>query len=241
MRTYEDVFKTKTSVLFVTAHPDDADVFFGGLIAKLRSENKTVNVLLVTTGARGSRENEISEDELAKNRLAEQREALKNLGVDEDHLFTLGYKDGEVESNMTLIGQIAKYIRKFKPEIVCTHEPDYYYTTTADKTGYFVQHRDHRNIGVAVIDAVYPFSRDRSFFPEHALEGITPHSVYEILLDGDKHVNMEVDYTEFIDQKKKALASHKSQFSDAVIEHIISFDKDEDKYKEKFNYLNLMW
>ncbi len=241
MITYEEVFKNKTNVLFVTAHPDDVDVFFAGLIARLRSEDKIVNVLLVTSGARGSRENEISEEALAKARLGEQKEALKNLGVEESNLFTLDYKDGEVESNMALIGQIAKYIRKLKPQIVCTHEPDFYYTQTFDKKGYFIQHRDHRNVGTAVLDAVYPFSRDRSFFPEHASEGITPHSVYEVLLNGDKTVNMEIDYTEFLKDKKEALKSHKSQFSEEVVDDILNFDKRGERYVEVFNYLNLIW
>lgn len=110
----------KQRFLFVTAHPDDLVVFFGALIHQLRADDKDVYVLLVTNGARGSRKNSVSEAELAKQRLTEEAECLKILGVDEVNLVCLGYVDGEVESDMRLIGDISKYIRKFKVDLVAT-------------------------------------------------------------------------------------------------------------------------
>lgn len=241
MFTYTDIFPDKQRFLFVTAHPDDLVVFFGALIHRLCSEGKEVYVLLATNGARGSRGNMISEAELADQRLAEEKDCLHILGIDESHLVCLGCKDGEVESDLQLIGQIAKYIRKYKVDLVATHEPCFQYVATAAKNGFFVQHRDHRKIGEATIDAVYPFSRDRSFFPEHYEEGLEPHQVYDLLLTDEKECNFEFDYSEALEAKKAAMRAHVSQFDEEKIEAVLHMFKKNGKNVEKFNYVKLLW
>lgn len=241
MFTYQEIFSSKQKILFVTAHPDDLVVFFGALIHTLTSEQKEVYVLLVTNGARGSRENTIAEADLAKQRLAEETACLEKLGVDKANFFCLGYADGEVESDMKLIGEIAKYIRKFKVDMVATHEPSLQYLETYEKNGFFVQHRDHRKIGEAVIDAVYPFSRDRSFFTDHYAEGIEPHEVFDILLTDEKGNNFNFDYTDNVEAKKEAMRAHKSQFSEETIEAILNAFKQDGRNLESFHYLKLLW
>lgn len=241
MYTYDDVFANKQSILIVVAHPDDVEVFFGATIAKLRQEGKEINILLTTNGARGSREHVIEEQKLAKQRLAEQETALAVLGVEKGHLFCLNHLDGEVESNYQLIGEIAKYIRRFKADIVCTHEPSIIYAIGYDKQGYFVHHRDHRKTGEAVVDAVYPFSRDRSFFPEHLVEGIEPHTCIEILLTDEEGSNFDLVINDLVETKRNALRAHKSQFDEETVEHIINAWKFGDTYMEKFKYVKLQW
>ena len=241
MFTYSEIFTNKQNILFVTAHPDDLVIYFGALIHRLRKENKNVFVLLVTNGARGSKDNEISEAKLAKQRLAEEAAGLKVLGVDESNLFCLGYADGEVESDMKLIGEISKYIRQLKVDLVASHEPGNQYLQSYDKKGYFVQHRDHRKIGEAVIDAVYPFSRDRSFFPEQFSEGIKPREVFDILLTDEKECNFDFDCTDTLEVKKEAMRAHKSQFNEETIEELINIFTFKGKVLEKFNYVKLLW
>ena len=97
--TYEQIFKNKKNVLLVVAHPDDSLVYFGGLLGKLKKDKKRVSVVVVTNGARGSRENEISEAELAEARVREEQEALHMVGVEPDRIHNLQYLDGEVESS----------------------------------------------------------------------------------------------------------------------------------------------
>lgn len=241
MYTYSDIFKDKKNILIVTAHPDDTLVFFGALIQKLCQDGKNVYTVVVTNGARGSRENNISEAELSKQRVQEEKSALGSIGVPEENIFCLGYLDGEVESNMKLIGEIAWFIRKYKIEIACTHEPSLQYAATYAKNGFFVQHRDHRKTGEALIDAVYPFSRDHSFFTEHYTDGIEPHSVYDVLVTDEKESNFEFDYTATLETKKQAMRIHKSQFDEDAIEAINNAFKFGDSYFEKFNYLHLLW
>lgn len=160
MFTYDQIFQDKKNILVVTAHPDDTLVYFGALINKLRKDGKNVYVVLVTNGARGSGDKLISEEELSKQRVNEEIQALEFLHVPKENFVCLQYKDGEVESNYKLIGEISKYIRKYKADIVCTHEPTSIYQPTYNKQGFFMQHRDHRKTGEAVMDAVYPFARD---------------------------------------------------------------------------------
>lgn len=241
MFTYDQIFGSKQRVLFVTAHPDDLVVFFGGLIHQLRADGKEVYALLVTTGARGSRDKNIDEEVLAKQRLIEEATCLEALNISQENSFCLGYADGEVESNMKLIGEISKYIRKFKVDLVATHEPSLLYIPTYSKDGFFVQHRDHRKTGEATIDAVYPFSRDRSFFKEHYAEGIEPHEVFDILLTDEKESNFAFDCTPHLELKKQAMRAHKSQFDENTINEIITAFSENGICWEKFNYLKLQW
>lgn len=239
MFNYGDIFSTKQNILFVTAHPDDVVVFYGALIHKLVADKKNIFVVTVTNGCRGSGDRVISEVELGAERIAEEIKALEFLGVSKENNICLGYKDGEVESNYKLIGEISKYIRKFKADIVCTHEPTGIYLTTYDKKGFFVQHRDHRKVAEAVVDAVYPFSRDKSFFPE---QNLSPHIVMEIIMTDEIQSNFEIDYTEDVKIKTDALQLHKSQFGSAdSAQEIVDSVKFDGRYKERYFYVKLLW
>ena len=61
MYSYQDIFIDKEKILYVTAHPDDVDVFFGGTLCKLNQDKKETFVLVVTNGGRGSKNVDISE------------------------------------------------------------------------------------------------------------------------------------------------------------------------------------
>ena len=241
MFTYQDVFGDKQTILFVMAHPDDGVVYYGALIHKLRDDKKNIFVLTVSNGARGSRDAIISEEVLSKVRREEELAALQYLGVPRDNFSCLGYADGEVEADIKLIGEISKYIRKYKADIVCTHEPTAIYQSTYAKDGFFIQHRDHRKVAEAVVDAVYPFSRDRSFFPEHGKEGILPHSVFHIVMTDEVQSNFEIDYTDAVEIKKSALRLYKSQMNEDFINDVVNAVKFNNKYLEKYFYMKLLW
>ncbi|MEI6533366.1 MAG: PIG-L deacetylase family protein [Candidatus Roizmanbacteria bacterium] len=239
--TYTEIFENKKRVLFFPAHPDDILIFFGGLVNQLRKDGKEVFVVTVSNGARGSRDSIISEEELAKIRINEEIAGLEYLNVPKKNHMCLNYRDGEVESNMKLIGEVVKYIRMFKPDIVCTHEPSLIYQGNSDGVGYWVQHRDHRKVGEAIIDASYPFSRDRSFFPEHAEEGLEPHAVYDLLLTEENGVNFKLDCTDEIEMKKSAMRLHKSQMDELFIDSVVGDMKEDGRYMEYFKYVHLLW
>lgn len=238
MFSFKDIFQDKTRILFVAAHPDDVDVFFGGLLCLLNREKKETFVLITTNGGRGSKENKISEVELAAIRLEEEKQALSILGQDPTRVLLLHHLDGEIENNLELIGEISAVIRKFKPEIVCTHDAATPYFTFRDSDFAYINHRDHRNTGLSALDAVYPFSRDRAFFPEQFTQ---PWSLQNVLLTGESKVNTKIDISAVAEFKKRALLAHKSQFDAETVDSIMEADKEDEKLFETGNYLKLPW
>ena len=62
-----------------------------------------------------------------------------------------------------------------------------------------------------VLDAVYPFARDRLAYPDLVEEGYQPHKVKELLFWGAEQPNHFSDITATFDSKIAALRCHKSQ------------------------------
>jgi len=202
-------FQGKT-VLLVGAHPDDNDFGAGATVAKAARQEAKVIYLIATSGQRGSSDHNMTPEKLSDIRRKEQRDAAGFLGVREVHF--LDYVDGELVPDMRLKEQVVFYIRRYKPDIVFTMDPSFFYF----KDYGFVNHSDHRAIGEATLDASYPLARDLMSFPEHAQAGLEPHKVKELLLHSfvPENANFYVDVTETFDDKIKALALHKSQVPD---------------------------
>lgn len=215
--SYSKVFKDKQRVLFVFAHPDDAEIYCGGTIARLVADGKQVHVVKMTTGNKGSRQTSTTEAHLAKTREAEDSEALKLLGLKNTDSENLDLGDGDVENSLSTIERLVKIIRTFKPDLVVTHNAEKALIRDLDGN-FYVNHRDHRNTALAVIDAAYPYSRDILFFPNQIEDGLSGHIVSEFLfVDSWGDIDsVAIDITDFAKSRTAAIASHASQYS---IEH----------------------
>ena len=202
-------FQGKT-ILVVGAHPDDNDFGAGATVAKAARQDAKVVYLIATSGQRGSSDRNMTPEKLSDMRRREQSDAAGFLGVREVHF--LDYVDGELVCDMRLKEQIVFYIRRYKPEIVFTMDPSFFYF----KDYGFVNHSDHRAIGEATLDASYPLARDLLSFPDHSKAGLGPHKVQELLFHSfvPENANFYVDVTDTFDLKLKALALHKSQVGD---------------------------
>lgn len=212
--SYAKIFDSKTNIMFVFAHPDDAEIYCGGLIARLVQDGKKVKLVKMTTGNKGSRGQKITEKELSQVRESEDQEALKTLGLTLEDSINLNLGDGEIESNLQTIGLLVKEIRTFKPDLIVTHNPEK--TLIRDLEGsYYVNHRDHCHTAEATVDAAYPYSRDLLFYPEHISEGLSGHSCSEFLfVDSWGHEDtVYIDITDQAEIRTKAIACHKSQYS----------------------------
>ena len=212
--SYSKIFSDKQRIMFVFAHPDDAEIYCGGLIARLAGDGKQVILIKMTTGNKGSRGETISEVDLAKTRESEDAQALKVLGLNDTDSLNLNLGDGEIETNLETIGKVVKEIRKFEPDLIVTHNPEK--TLIRDEDGgYYVNHRDHRHTAEVTIDAAYPYSRDLLFYPEHIKDGLSGHSCSEFLfVDSWGHQDsIYIDITDFAETRTKAIACHKSQYS----------------------------
>jgi LmbE family N-acetylglucosaminyl deacetylase len=198
------------NILVVGAHPDDNDFGAGATVAKAARQEAKIIYLIATSGQRGSSDRNMTPEKLSDMRRNEQRDAAGFLGVREVHF--LDYVDGELVCDMRLKEQIVFYIRRYKPEIVFTMDPSFFYF----KDYGFVNHSDHRAIGEATLDASYPLARDLLSFPDHSKAGLGPHKVQELLFHSfvPENANFYVDVTETFENKIKALALHKSQVPD---------------------------
>jgi LmbE family N-acetylglucosaminyl deacetylase len=75
-----------------------------------------------------------------------------------------------------------------------------------------IGHPDHRAVGSAALDAVYPDARNPYAFPElRAEEGLEAWTVREVWLPGGPAPNRYVDVTGTFDRKIAALRAHESQ------------------------------
>jgi LmbE family N-acetylglucosaminyl deacetylase len=193
-----------STYMIVVAHPDDAEFSSAGTISKLTTEGKKVIIIQVTSGDKGTADPSIHPEELAKIREEEELEAARRLGVD-DTVF-LRCADGELVADLVLREKIVRMIRTYRPDVIITHDPFRPYAL----------HPDHRAVGTAAIDAVYPTARDPHYFPEHLRAGLEPHKTAEVWFFGAEHPDLFVDITNTFDTKISSLRAHASQVGDGV-------------------------
>ena len=194
-------------VLVVAAHPDDVEFGAGGTVARWIRAGAGVRYLLVTRGDKGTDDPSVDPAELATRREAEQRAAAAELGV--TSVDFLGEPDGQVEPSLRLRERITYAIRRFRPEIVMSHDPTVLFVNNE-----WVNHPDHRAVGEVTVDAVFPTARDPLNFPEHRAAGLEPWKVAELFLWSTNEANQIVDIADTLDAKVAALRHHVSQFRD---------------------------
>lgn len=188
--------------MVVVAHPDDAEFAAGGTMAKLVKLGKHVIIVQVTSGDKGTTDASISPEELARIREAEEVDAAKRIGV--HHVEFLQAADGEFVPDLALREKIVRMIRTYRPDVLITHDPFRPYAF----------HPDHRAVGFAAHDSVYPTARDPHYFPEHLRAGLEPHKTAEIWYFNAEEPDVVIDITDTFDDKCNALRAHVSQIGD---------------------------
>jgi LmbE family N-acetylglucosaminyl deacetylase len=188
------------------AHPDDPEFGAGGTIAGWTRDGAAVAYVIVTDGSKGSADPAMTGPALIELRQAEQRAAAGALGV--EGVTFLGFTDGEIEPDLALRHALAREIRRFRPDRIVTHDPATLYS------GSHINHPDHRAVGQATLDAVYPTARDHLNAPQLLAEGLQPHKVSEIYLTGSLAPDTWVDIEATLDDKLNALAAHRTQLAD---------------------------
>lgn len=193
--------------MVVVAHPDDAEFGCAGTVAKWCRGGLEVVYVVCTDGSKGSGDPDMTSERLAKVRMKEQRAACKVLGVKE--VVFLGYEDAMLQPTLELRRDIAREIRRHKPDIVVCQSP-----VRTLRLHRYVGHPDHFAAGEATMSAVYPAARDRLTFPELLAAGFEPHNVRELLVMEREDADKWVDVTGTMDVAIKALKQHVSQVSD---------------------------
>ena len=186
--------------MVVFAHPDDAELGAGGTAAAWARSGCEISYVQCTSGSSGSNDPNMTSSEIVPIRAAEQRAAAEVIGV--KNLVVLDHPDGELEADRTFLGEVVRAIRQFRPSVVLCHDPYRF-------SGF--NHRDHRSVGITVMDAIYPYARDHLHFPEHIREGLEPHKVSHLLFWGADSQNSIVDTSSGMDTQIEALSQHHSQ------------------------------
>ncbi len=215
MPELEPMEETPERVLVVTPHPDDADFWCSGAIAKWIGGGAKVRYVLCTDGGKGTTDPNISSADLSKIREQEQADAVEALGVQE--LVLLHHPDGGLEDDDEFRKELVRQIRQVQPDVVLCPEP--YRKNLA-------WHRDHRIAGQVTLDAVFPCARDHLHFEElWRDEGLEPHKTPTILFWGTENADTAVDITGSLDSKVKAVAAHKSQMDGRSPQEVEEFIK----------------
>jgi LmbE family N-acetylglucosaminyl deacetylase len=200
-RKLEVVTEVPDRAMVIFAHPDDAEIASGGVVARWVAAGCEVTYVLCTDGQAGTADRSLTSAAPAQKRAEEQRAAAEFMGV--KHLVMLGYPDGELEDTRQFRGDVVRAIRQYRPHTVFVHDP---YRLNG------FQHRDHRQAGIATTDAVYPYARDHLHFAEHVTrDGLEPHKVRELWYWGMDEPNVIVDVSDSIEQQIAALIRHESQ------------------------------
>ncbi|MDX1991617.1 MAG: PIG-L deacetylase family protein [bacterium] len=195
-------------VMGIFAHPDDPEFFCGATFARWAADGADITFVMATSGDKGSADPEMTSERLAAIREQEECNAAAVLGV-KDVIF-LRYPDGELQPTLQLRRDLVRLIRMKQPDTVVTCDPTVFYWPLGG-----INHPDHRAIGEAVLDAVYPTARDRLNFIElERDEGLPTHKVRYVYLSGTLDPNLRMDVTGHVETKIMALREHKSQIAD---------------------------
>ncbi len=186
--------------LAVYAHPDDPEISCGGTLAAWAAAGAEVHALTCTRGDKGSPDPSADPDELSARRAEEVTAAARELGL-AGHT-QLDVDDGEIENSTAVRALIVAAIRRVRPDVVVCPDP----TAVIFGDTYF-NHRDHRMVGWAALDAVAPAAGNPHYFPEAG----PAHQVTTVLLSGTLAPNIWVDVAGALDTKVAALACHHSQ------------------------------
>lgn len=196
---------TPAVALGIGAHPDDVEFAAGGTLAKWAGLGCVVHHLICTDGSKGTWDPAQSPDELIALRQSEQRAAAQAMGATGEVVF-LGHVDGELDSSLEVRSQVAREIRRLRPDVVLGHDPWKRYRL----------HPDHRHAGLVAVEGIVA-ARDPLFFTEH---GLDPHRPEALLLwEADEPDHVE-DITAGVDGKLTALRAHASQFRTTMGVHL---------------------
>jgi len=198
---------TNGRILVIAAHPDDVDFGTAASVATWTDAGLEVIYCIVTDGDAGGSDRSVSREDMAVIRRAEQTAAAKCVGVSD--LRFLGYPDGRVEATLALRRDLARVIRQVQPGRVVCPSPERNYARPG------ASHPDHRAVGSAAMDAVYPDARNPFAFPELLdEEHLEPWSVPQLWISGGLEPNEFIDVTEAFPRKLAALRAHVSQTGD---------------------------
>jgi LmbE family N-acetylglucosaminyl deacetylase len=200
-------FYVPQRAMVIVAHPDDIEFGSVGTITRWTKHGAQVCYVMCTSGDAGIADANMSREQVATIREAEQNEAARIAGVQE--VVYLHEVDGMVENTMALRKKLVREIRRFKPDVVLTMDPTVVFVNDG-----WINHPDHRAVGMAAVDAVFPACSQPHVFPELEEEGLQAHRIKRLYMTSWDKANVYVNIEETMDIKIAALMAHKSQMEE---------------------------
>ncbi|MBR2373613.1 MAG: PIG-L family deacetylase [Lentisphaeria bacterium] len=184
-------------IIFIGAHPDDPDVYFGGTAIKLAKAGHKVKFLSLTNGDRGH--HILSPKEICAVRRKEADKACRLAGLVEYEIFDI--HDCHLEVNLENRKKVMRSLRNFAPDLVITHRPCDY-------------HPDHRAAAQLVLDCAYicmvPHFCEDTPIPEKS--PVFAHC-FDLFRDPrPQRADAAIEFESVMDEKLALLSCHHSQF-----------------------------
>jgi LmbE family N-acetylglucosaminyl deacetylase len=202
MADLEPIDEDWTSALAIVAHPDDLEYGTAAAVARWTAQGKRVVYCLATSGEAGI--DSMSPEEAGPLREQEQRASAAIVGVDEVEF--LGYPDGVLEYGLPLRRDIARAVRRHRPDVVVTGN---YHETWGPGT---LNQADHIAVGRAVLDGVRD-AANRWVFRDLLDEGLEPWRARQVLVAGGTQTTHGVDVTEHFATGVASLEAHAAYLS----------------------------
>ncbi|WP_441248548.1 PIG-L deacetylase family protein [Kitasatospora sp. McL0602] len=188
------------TALAVVAHPDDMEYGAAAAVARWTAQGKRVVYVMVTSGEAGI--DSMDPEECRPVREAEQIASAALVGVDVVEF--LGHPDGVLEYGLPLRRDIARAVRRHRPDIVITTN----YRETYG--GVFPNQADHIAVGRATLDAARD-AGNRWVFRELTAEGHEPWGgVRAVWAAGSPEAGHAVDVTDHFEAGVASLKAHKA-------------------------------
>ncbi len=234
---------TGKTILVFTPHPDDDTFSSGGTMARLAANGNKVVIVIYTNDNKGSRDQEMTRERLARIRRAEEERACEILGIPKENIHWLGYEDGDLEyaDPRVLRGEAARLIKIVRPDAVFSPDPG----------ATWVQwHKTDHRMAANITQDAFIAAEWHLYYPQHLLdEGLQPFSVPVAYYYYSQQPNYEVDITAQADKKIQAAAAHVSQFDPSTDKYspdmppatfnqikmgFTAYNKSGDKFVERF-------
>jgi LmbE family N-acetylglucosaminyl deacetylase len=193
----EPVAEDWTTALAIVAHPDDLEYGAASAIARWTAQGKHIVYCLVTSGEAGI--DSLPPEQCGPLREQEERDGAALVGVTEVEF--LGYPDGVIEYGLPLRRDIARAVRRHRPDVVITGN-------YADSWGPgHPNQADHIAAGRAVLDGVRDAS-NRWVFRELLDEGLLPWTTRQVLVSGSPTATHAADITDHLAAGIASLEAH---------------------------------
>ena len=173
-------------------------------LARWAAAGSAVHVVICTAGDKGATDPDVDPDALVAARIGEAERAAAVVAAKGLHL--LGHPDGEIENDIALRRELVQIIREVRPEAIVAPDP-----LAVFFGEHHYNHRDHRVVGWAALDAAAPAAASPLYFRGTG----EAHQVGAAFLSGSLAPNIWVDVTSTMERKIEAVSCHVSQLADA--------------------------